>query len=416
MYKAQWILLSCFIFIFFANKISAQWVQCNSFGGKFILRFANIPDGTGGSHFFIGTQDSGVFVSTNSGANWSAAGLKYYTIESFAVSGNRIYTGTYGNSDGLFMSSNYGANWVNVSAGLPAYPIVKAMAVSGTNIFASEEGSVYLSTNYGTFWNSVSTGLPNNITIIKLIVVGTNIFAATGNKGVFLSSNNGASWVGVNNGLPFANGIVTMTAVGSNLIAGIHSLGAYLSTDNGTSWNVVNTGLTYDAANGIYDLITFGTKVFAATGNGVFLTTNNGTLWIPANTGLEYSTIAVGICGTTLFASTLYQELFNRPISEMTSIKERNISGYPAGYVLEQNYPNPFNPSTNIGFYIPKQSFVSLRIYNSIGQEVSKLISQKMEPGDYSVDWNASEFPSGIYYYRISSGDFVETKKLCLLK
>jgi hypothetical protein len=88
----------------------------------------------------------------------------------------------------------------------------------------------------------------------------------------------------------------------------------------------------------------------------------------------------------------------------------------PVQYKLEQNFPNPFNPSTTIKFSLPNATKVILSVYNSMGQEVSKLISGDMNAGVYSTIWNASGFASGIYYYRITTNNFIETKKLLLLK
>jgi hypothetical protein len=83
---------------------------------------------------------------------------------------------------------------------------------------------------------------------------------------------------------------------------------------------------------------------------------------------------------------------------------------------LEQNYPNPFNPVTNIMFQIPKSNFVTLKIFNILGKEVATLVNEKLNAGSYIVDWNASVYPSGVYFYRIQAGDFIETKSMVLVK
>lgn len=95
----------------------------------------------------------------------------------------------------------------------------------------------------------------------------------------------------------------------------------------------------------------------------------------------------------------------------------------PAEYSLSQNYPNPFNPSTKIKFSIPNTplSFgegqgVGLFIYNSLGQQITTLINQQLTPGTYEVEWDASNFPSGLYFYQLTSGEYSETKKMILLK
>jgi hypothetical protein len=88
----------------------------------------------------------------------------------------------------------------------------------------------------------------------------------------------------------------------------------------------------------------------------------------------------------------------------------------PEEYTLEQNYPNPFNPNTKIKFAIPKESFVRLSIYNTLGELISTLVAKQMNPGYYEYEYVASKLPSGVYLYSLKAGDFVETKKMILIK
>jgi len=88
----------------------------------------------------------------------------------------------------------------------------------------------------------------------------------------------------------------------------------------------------------------------------------------------------------------------------------------PTSYNLEQNYPNPFNPMTNIKFQMPNSGFVQLKIFNLLGQEVATLVNEKLQPGTYKVDWDATNYPSGVYYYKLIAGDYAETKKMVLIK
>jgi 5-hydroxyisourate hydrolase-like protein (transthyretin family) len=85
-------------------------------------------------------------------------------------------------------------------------------------------------------------------------------------------------------------------------------------------------------------------------------------------------------------------------------------------YALEQNYPNPFNPSTTIKFQLPKDGMVSLKIYDILGNEISTLINEEKAQGRYEVNFNASSLASGVYIYKIQAGDFVNSKKMLLLK
>ena len=94
----------------------------------------------------------------------------------------------------------------------------------------------------------------------------------------------------------------------------------------------------------------------------------------------------------------------------------QNGTEIPTKYDLYQNYPNPFNPTTRIKFDLPKQSFVSIKLYDITGREVSKLVSQEYNAGSYTVDYNAASLSSGIYFYRIEAGSFVSTKRMMLIK
>ena len=97
------------------------------------------------------------------------------------------------------------------------------------------------------------------------------------------------------------------------------------------------------------------------------------------------------------------------------SAVERYDSGVPVHYGLEQNYPNPFNPSTVIRFATPKSGDVTLRVYDLLGKEVAVLVSQQLPAGNFSVQWKA-DVPSGTYIYRIQAQDFVETRKMLLIR
>lgn len=88
----------------------------------------------------------------------------------------------------------------------------------------------------------------------------------------------------------------------------------------------------------------------------------------------------------------------------------------PVSFGLEQNYPNPFNPSTTIKFSLPKTSYVTLRVLNILGEEVSTLVSQELLAGTHRTVWDAISMPSGVYFYRLQAGEFTETKKLILLR
>ena len=90
--------------------------------------------------------------------------------------------------------------------------------------------------------------------------------------------------------------------------------------------------------------------------------------------------------------------------------------GLPIRYGLEQNHPNPFNPTTTIEYTLPRSGEVSLIVYDLLGKEVASLINGNMPAGNHRVSWDASNIPSGIYFYRLHAGDFIQTRKMLLLK
>ncbi len=109
------------------------------------------------------------------------------------------------------------------------------------------------------------------------------------------------------------------------------------------------------------------------------------------------------------------------------SVMVRNQNGPPVGisgnngllpdrFDLKQNYPNPFNPSTSIAYDLPKNEFVNITVYNSVGQEVKVLVNEQKAAGSYEIKFDASELPSGIYLYRIKAGDYTKSIKMSLIK
>ncbi|MCX6230806.1 MAG: T9SS type A sorting domain-containing protein [Bacteroidetes bacterium] len=280
----------------------AQWQQTNGPIGGTIGALA-----INGNNIFAGTDEGGVFLSTNNGTNWSAVntGLTNNLIYSLAISGSNIFAGTNG---GIFFSSNNGANWTAVNNGLTNL-IIKSLAISGNNIFAGTNGGgIFKSTNNGTSWTAMNNGLyPTNNIIYCLTISGSNIFAGTGN-GVFLSTNNGASWTAVNTGLT-NNLIYSLAISGSNIFAGTYGGGIFKSTNNGSSWTAMNTGIT---SLYVRSLAINGSNVFAGTqSDGVFLSANDGANWSAVNTGLTNNTVyCLAISGSNIFAGTWMDGVF----------------------------------------------------------------------------------------------------------
>jgi len=99
----------------------------------------------------------------------------------------------------------------------------------------------------------------------------------------------------------------------------------------------------------------------------------------------------------------------------ITGVEEELIE-VPTEYLLSQNYPNPFNSSSVIKYSVSKSSHVSLKIFNTLGEEIEALVNEEKPVGTYELNWNAANLPSGVYFYRLQAGDFVQTRKMILLK
>ena len=99
-----------------------------------------------------------------------------------------------------------------------------------------------------------------------------------------------------------------------------------------------------------------------------------------------------------------------------TSVESRYIGVVPEAFELSRNYPNPFNPTTNIEFKVPATANVQLKIYNTLGEEVATLLDKKMNAGHYKMQFDASHLASGVYFYKLTAGNFTATYKMMLMK
>jgi hypothetical protein len=95
---------------------------------------------------------------------------------------------------------------------------------------------------------------------------------------------------------------------------------------------------------------------------------------------------------------------------------DEDKNGFIKEFELQQNYPNPFNPTTNIQYAISSRQFVKLTVYDLLGREIETLVNEEKTAGTYEVTWYAGGLPSGVYFYQLRAGEFIETKKMLLLK
>jgi hypothetical protein len=406
------------IFIVFSILIPnciCQWVQVsNGISNRSIYSLAS-----SGNNIFAGTwANHGVYLSTNNGTNWTQTSLNNQTVYALAVNGNYIFAGTH--LQGVYLSTNDGASWIQTSL---SHPRVYSIVIGGNNIFAGTydtgtANGVYLSTNNGTSWTKMSL---NEITY-SLAVNGNNIFAGSSFfRGIYLSTNNGSNWTQV---FQDTVNINALAVNGNNIYAGTAliginiGLGVFKSTNNGSTW--IQTGLNNVV---VYSLAVYGNSVFAGTSDsGVYISNDNGINWTRRNEGLYNPPTINSFCilNNYIFAGTGGFGVYRRPLSELVGIQPIS-SEIPEEFSLSQNYPNPFNPETKIKFEIPiskseTNSKTEIRIYDISGKLIETLVKENLSPGTYEVTWSAANYSSGVYFYKLVSGNYVNTKKMILIK
>jgi hypothetical protein len=197
--------------------------------------------------------------------------------------------------------------------------------------------------------------------------------------------------------------------------ASISSLNAEMGSDRAYLFYLVGD------AGGLNDIV----EGFACDSNGDFLWTNNF-VTISASTQQKLQMVStvdpffnckMSWGDDRNGAAGIYAQDIN-PDGELGNsvvLVDGNISN-PASLVLNQNYPNPFNPTTSILFTVGKREFVSLKVYDVLGNEIATLVNEEKSPGQYQINFDASEITSGVYFYRLNAGTFTQTKKMILLR
>ncbi len=417
-------------FLFLAAHLSfAQWVQTNGLDSVGVFTLA-VRD----TNLFAGGCQEGVFLSSNGGQSWVQVnvGLTNTCIFSLFVCGTDLFASTL--FGGVFLSTDNGSSWALINS-LPIDTTITCFTISGTSLFAGAsstypgtEGGVYRSDDNGTTWIPVNDGFPpyRNVNAIVTIpngtggtnlCVGVSVCDTTCHGSIYHSTNNGTNWNQVSteagSGGPLCvSGQNIFSGTGSNILR---------SSDNGKTWTQVNSWpLQYH----IKSFGVSGTNIFAGSikensNDGLlFLSTDDGTSWISVNEGLppDKWVTSFATVGNNVFVGTLHSGgVWRRPLSEMITEVE-SASRLPKKFSLEQNYPNPFNPSTTFRYSIPTQSKVVIKVYDVLGNEIATLMDEEKSIGTYELTWNAEQLPSGVYFYQIKAGEFIQTKKMLLLK
>ncbi len=407
--------------MYVSTNYGANWTHINWGQPKYYVNGIAVENG----NISLATA-SGMYRSTDNGTNWTRRTIHNKTgwADFTAIAFRSANSGFAGDINGyVYYSTDEGGSWWE--PGMPYQDqvqiengaIISSFAFIGTSVFAATkafragvEGGVYKSTDNGSTWARVSSGLPaladTNTLVNSLVVIGTNLFAGTGH-GVYMSANNGASWTPVNNGLIY-HYVTSLAAQGTELFAGT-SNGVFRSNDNGANWSL-SLSDKYVSALTVVD-----TNVFAGTlSQGIYWLHKSDSTWryrdLP---DVEITSFAIN--NGYLFSATSQNSLWKNPIGTLTPVEEIK-NNLPAEFCISQNYPNPFNPTTTLSFAIGHQSFVSLKVYDILGREVSTLVNEEKPAGEYNVKFDAAGLTSGIYFYRIQAGKYSETRKMILMK
>ena len=408
-----WILLLSF----YINETPAQW-----------KRVEEIPATTNAPSIFVENKtvyvgaDSVVYISYDSGKNWVQSSKIFKDVDfvsAIVKYGLKIYAGTY--SYGIFESEDEGKSWKPLNNGLDGLgaKTIIDLLVHDNYLYAGTMGAgVYrLSLVNPSGWVSYSEGLsPSTSYNVNSLVKQNNIiYAGAGANGYFYTNDGKTNlW----NEIQFGNFdgeplmLFDVLRIGNTEFLAT-SYGLFRSTGVGKAYSYIYLGFK-SKANANFS--TYGNNLYVHFSNGFGRTTgyislDNGETWkiLEDLNGMEVLNTAV--INDKLFAGTLYGLWYQQ-------LKTTDIAddGVPAKFSLKQNYPNPFNPVTKITFSIPSKNFVSLKVYDVLGREVSQLINSELDAGNHQVEFNGSRLSSGVYFYHLKSGSFSEVKKLILAK
>lgn len=370
-----------------------------------------------------------VILTTNGGTTWinvtgsmPSSGFGLYTIS--GISATEAWVGA--SDGGLYHTTNAGGTWTFVTLPTPATPFVDVVHFFNQNtgiVIGDPSGSwgYYWTTNAGANWTfgpaPSATGTEAGWNNAYCALDTGHIWFGTNNtkiyRGGFRSGFTGAPTIGVSSfGVAFFNantGVSTM-ATASNTVSANN-----VTTNGGVTWT---SGFTPAG-------VQFGLKAFpgtpyawsggaGATGGVIYFSSNYGVNWTSQFTtsaavyALSFANPNAGFAGAS--GGTIYKW-----IGTLNEVNTNNNS-VPNEYKLEQNYPNPFNPTTTINYSIPKASFVTLKVYDILGNEVMTLVNENQTANNYTYTADFSKLSSGVYYYTIKAGDFSSTKKLMLVK
>jgi len=401
----------------FSTICFAQWTQVPTSPPGWFLNIIIVNDTLYASHI-----SNGIYKSTDGTVPWQQINNGLNNTESRQVFevikfNSDLYAATV---DGIYKSTNNGNEWIKKSNGITIGPgslneFCESVFENEGVLYTGAWNAIYRSTNGAENWN-VTNATGEGIRAKNFTEHDGKLFAARESINFpngYSSTNAGESWQPLTT-ISFPT--ITFFSEPPALWAGtIH--GAWLSTDNGLTWVSRSNGLSPDPYNSSFvrvngQLITslkFG-------GSGMFRSSDEGLNWESWGEGLPFlSSIEKLIVFKDKIIAATSDGLWQRDTSlVITTIKDDN--DLPQEFELFQNYLNPFNPTTTIKYSLPNSDIVSLKVFDILGREVAILLDEYKTAGTHTVEFNASQLASGVYFYQLQSKNFVETKKMLLMK
>jgi photosystem II stability/assembly factor-like uncharacterized protein len=277
---------------------------------------------------------------------------------------------------------------------------------------------IFTTTNGGTNWSRVAdANMPSLLSNEFLFgddytASGNSIWFLTSESRIFRSTNKGLNWDYINSPESFSGGdpnIEFSDEVNGILITNSNSL--WKTTNSGNNWSSMFYSGNFSPRLISFVSGTWGTYVLAAQGGSNY-TPDNGNSYIPIDSDAHYHIdFASALAGWTDGSTAGY---IYKWVGTFVSVEDDNYA--VSEYKLDQNYPNPFNPSTVISYQLPVSSDVTLKVYDILGNEIETLVNEEQSAGVYEIEFDASKLSSGIYFYQLKAGNYINTKKMILIK
>ncbi|HET7152396.1 MAG TPA: T9SS type A sorting domain-containing protein, partial [Candidatus Kapabacteria bacterium] len=359
-----------------------------------------------GATVFAGSDDGALYRSTDNGATWTESDTGFASGMSIIMNGTTIFVGAghlTGGGCGIFRSTDNGDSWTQVKNGLTDSSYVQNLIVKGHTIFTEIDNSTFRSTDNGTSWTKEFDGLVNSI------VYKDSIVLITKGSSLFRSTDNGNSWF-PDYGLPSD---VSFSLNGNAIFAETTDGIVYRSTNDGNTWTDIFIGSLVSIFP-LNDTLLLARNSVDIANNLFFISTNNGTTWIPADSGLpaDADVRDAALYKTSIF-TVGYGGGYRSDVSSLTTAVSEPVNVSPANHIIA--YPNPVSRSTNIDYSLAQSGYVSLKVYDALGKEVSTLVNGDVSAGAHTAEWQPQGLPDGVYFYRLQAGSHTESKQLLLV-